>query len=230
MKDYLFFYTEQLPEPLSQEEMIYYFKLYKKEDQNARNKLILHNIRLVVFIVSKMNVTCDKKDLVSLGIIGLIKSIDTFDVDKNYHFSSYAKKCILSEIISYFRKNKKYQSDVSFEENFNKYFFENFDVSYKIPVFNPQLHIENQYLKKETFDEIRHLITFLKEKEQKIICMYFGINMERRYTQKEIATKLEMDQGNLSRKIMKILEKLKKLYIMHYLLDNYSSFNQKKIK
>ena len=109
--------TDILPEPLSKEEEDYYISLKEKGDLTAKDKLIEHNLRLVVFLAKKYeNTGVDLEDLVSIGSIGLIKGINTFSSSKNIKLATYASRCIDNEILMYLRKNKKVKCEVSIDQ------------------------------------------------------------------------------------------------------------------
>ena len=100
--------SDKLPEPLSKEEEVYYVERAMQGDNEARSKLIEHNLRLVVFLSKKYeNTNVDLEDLVSIGTIGLIKGINTYKLDKNIKLATYASRCIDNEILMFLRKNKK---------------------------------------------------------------------------------------------------------------------------
>ena len=110
--------TDKLPEPLSKEAEEFYLVMAQDGDVMAKDKLIEHNLRLVVFLAKKYeNVKVDLEDLVSIGTIGLIKAINTYSIDKNIKLATYASRCIDNEILMYLRKNKKISSEVSLEES-----------------------------------------------------------------------------------------------------------------
>ena len=110
--------TDKLPEPLSKEMEEYYLIRSTDGDITARDKLIEHNLRLVVFLAKKYeNTKVDLEDLVSIGTIGLIKGIKTYSMDKNIKLATYASRCIENEILMYLRKNKKIKTEVSFDES-----------------------------------------------------------------------------------------------------------------
>ena len=109
--------TDILPEPLSKEEEEYYIELKEKGDGHAKEKLIEHNLRLVVFLAKKYeNTGIDLEDLVSIGNIGLIKGINTYKSGKNIKLATYASRCIDNEILMYLRKNKKIKCEVSIDQ------------------------------------------------------------------------------------------------------------------
>ena len=110
--------SDILPEPLSKEEETNYVLLSMNGDEFARNKLIEHNLRLVVFLAKKYeNTMVDLEDLVSIGTIGLIKGVNTYKLDKNIKLATYASRCIDNEILMYLRKTKRRRSEVSFEDS-----------------------------------------------------------------------------------------------------------------
>ena len=110
--------TDILPEPLSKEEEEKYVDMFQNGDLKARDKLIEHNLRLVVYLSKKYeNTKVELEDLVSIGTIGLIKGINTYKNDKNIKLATYASRCIDNEILMYLRKNKKRQADVSLDES-----------------------------------------------------------------------------------------------------------------
>ena len=112
--------TDKLPPPLGKEEELAYLIKARQGDEEARNKLIEHNLRLVVFLAKKYeNTTYDIEDLVSIGSIGLIKGINTYKIDKNIKLATYASRCISNEILMFLRKNKRKKSEVSLEEALN---------------------------------------------------------------------------------------------------------------
>ena len=110
--------TDILPEPLSKEEEEKYVDMFQNGDLKARDKLIEHNLRLVVYLSKKYeNTKVELEDLVSIGTIGLIKGINTYKNDKNIKLATYASRCIDNEILMYLRKNKKRKADVSLDES-----------------------------------------------------------------------------------------------------------------
>ena len=110
--------TDMLPPPLSKEEEIMYVERSMDGDVDARNKLIEHNLRLVVFLAKRYeNTKVDLEDLVSIGTIGLIKGVNTYKLDKNIKLATYASRCIDNEILMYLRKTKKKRGEISFEDS-----------------------------------------------------------------------------------------------------------------
>ena len=110
--------TDKLPPPLTKEEEEYYLVMASDGDNFARDKLIEHNLRLVVFLAKKYeNTGVDLEDLVSIGTIGLMKGVKTFSMDKNIKLATYASRCIDNEILMYLRKNKRVKTEISFDES-----------------------------------------------------------------------------------------------------------------
>ncbi len=201
--------TDILPPPLSQEDELKYLILAKKGDQEARNKLIEHNLRLVVFLAKKYeNTGTDIEDLVSIGSIGLIKGINTYKIDKNIKLATYASRCISNEILMFLRKNKKRRTEISFEDALN------YDAE------GNELHLEDILGTEEdiVYKEFEHKIdkaslekelNILNEREKQIMTLRYGLNNTEEYTQKEVAEMLGISQSYISRIEKKVINKLK---------------------
>ena len=201
--------SDILPPPLEKEEEIECVIKCQQGDIDARNKLIEHNLRLVVFIAKKYETTLDTlEDLVSIGTIGLIKGINTYKIDKNIRLATYASRCISNEILMYLRKNKKRVGDVSFEEALsfdgegNELHLEdiigtNEDVTYK------------EYEKSVDVDILKERINELNERDKKIMVMRYGLYNTKEYTQKEVASILGISQSYISRIEKKVIKRLK---------------------
>ena len=201
--------SDVLPPPLDKEEELQLVIKCQQGDIDARNKLIEHNLRLVVFIAKKYETPLDTlEDLVSIGSIGLIKGINTYKIDKNIRLATYASRCISNEILMYLRKNKKRIGDVSFEEALsfdgegNELHLEDIigtpeDVTYK--EYERQTNIK---LLKETIDE-------LNNRDKQIMIMRYGLYNTKEYTQKEVASILGISQSYISRIEKKVIKRLK---------------------
>lgn len=216
--------------PLSKKEMIDAFIKYQNGDKSARTYLISHNIRLVYYLASKYKSTkYDIEELFSIGQIGLVRAVDTFDLSKEIHFATYASRCIVNEILMFLRRNKKYQNDVSLEtplsvdDKGNELSFQDF-------LSDPDTNIIENYEKGETIEEIRNLVFSLPEREREAIYLYFGFYGDKRYTQKEIAEKLNISQSYVSRLIGRILKKLKKQMVSSAKKTNNSPSIKSKAK
>ncbi|MBE6145592.1 MAG: RNA polymerase sporulation sigma factor SigK [Bacilli bacterium] len=201
--------NDVLPPPLEKEEEIEYVIKCQQGSIDARNILIEHNLRLVVFIAKKYETTLDTlEDLVSIGTIGLIKGINTYKIDKNIRLATYASRCISNEILMYLRKNKKRVSDVSFEEALsfdsegNELHLEdiigtNEDVTYK------------EYEKMTDIGVLKDRLEELNPRDKQIMVMRYGLYNTKEYTQKEVASILGISQSYISRIEKKVIKRLK---------------------
>ena len=211
ISDYVLFINsnEFLPPPLSKEEEEYYFKLYKNGDENAKNKIIEHNLRLVVYVAKKYEVnTSYFEDLVSIGCMGLIKAISTFDVDKNFKLATYASRCIENEILMHLRKTSKQKLEISIDEPLN------IDYDGNELLLGDILAIPEETVIDEIADDEQKKIMYkaieeLKPREKEIIKMRYGLDNGEEMTQKDVADKLKISQSYISRLEKKIIKKLK---------------------
>ena len=201
--------TDILPEPLSKEEEDYFVKLKEEGDVFAKEKLIEHNLRLVVFLAKKYeNTGVDLEDLVSIGSIGLIKGINTFSSDKNIKLATYCSRCIDNEILMYLRKNKKIKQEVSIDQ------------ALSLDGDGNELHLEDVIGTEKdeiarTIEEnddkqlILKEILSLKPRDREIMILRYGLLGQEELTQKEVAEKLHISQSYISRIEKKVIKKLK---------------------
>lgn len=198
-----------LPPPLSKEEEEKCFKEIALGIEEARNKLIIHNLRLVVYISKKFdNSGVPIEDLVSIGTIGLIKAVKTFCPDKKIKLATYASRCVENEILMYLRKIGNLKSEISIDEPLNV------DWDGNELLLSDILSTEEDSVSFgiESDDEIRILmecIEKLSDRDKKIIYLRFGLNSTKEYTQKEVADILGISQSYISRIEKKIIEQLK---------------------
>ena len=200
--------TDILPPPLSKEEELEEIIKSKQGDVIAKNKLIEHNLRLVVFLAKKYeNTNVDLEDLVSIGTIGLIKGINTYKMGKNIKLATYASRCIDNEILMFLRKNKKRKSEISFEDSLsydaegNELHLEDILGTDNNIVFDEfSLKVDKDLLKKE--------LVKLNDREKEIMTLRYGLNNNEEYTQKEVATILGISQSYISRIEKKVIKKL----------------------
>jgi len=201
--------TDILPEPFTREEEEYFVKLKEEGSIEAKEKLIEHNLRLVVFLAKKYeNTGVDLEDLVSIGSIGLIKGINTFSSSKNIKLATYASRCIDNEILMYLRKNKKIKAEISIDQALsldgegNELHLEDIigtdkdDVSKKIEVKDDKALMLNEILS-------------LKPRDREIMILRYGLLGSDEYTQKEVADKLGISQSYISRIEKKVIKRLK---------------------
>ncbi|MBR4619156.1 MAG: RNA polymerase sporulation sigma factor SigK [Bacilli bacterium] len=201
--------TDVLPEPLSKEEEEKYLELNEQGDSEAKDILIEHNLRLVVFLSKKYeNTGVDLEDLVSIGTIGLIKGINTFHRGKNIKLATYASRCIDNEILMYLRKNKRTKTEVSI------------DASLSYDAEGNELHLEDvlgtdddivtrpleeEDDKKLMIEEIKQL----SKRDRDIIILRYGLFGCQEKTQKEVADMLGISQSYISRIEKRVIKRLK---------------------
>lgn len=189
-----------LEKQLTKEETKENFIKYRNGEISAREKLILHNLRLVLYEVNNkfFSAPFDKDELVSVGMIGLIKAIDAFNLDKKIEFTTFAATCIDNEIKMYIRKNKKYLINESFDSIIDE------ETEFKLEkiLYDENADFVSKYEDKELKENIFKIIDSLSEIDSKIMKLNFGFYGER-YTQKEIATIINYSQSYISRIIKK---------------------------
>ena len=203
--------TDKLPPPLSKEEELSYVIKARNGDENARNILIEHNLRLVVFLAKKYeNTGYDLDDLVSIGSIGLIKGINTYKPDKNIKLATYASRCIANEILMFLRKNKKRKSEISFEDALN-YDNEGNELHLEDILGTEEDLVSKEYEEKVDKELLKEEIDKLKKRDKQIMIMRYGLNNTKEYTQKEVAQILGISQSYISRIEKKVIKNLKSI-------------------
>lgn len=203
--------TDILPPPLSKEEEDKLLELKENGNIKAKDKLIEHNLRLVVFLAKRYeNTKVDLEDLVSIASIGLIKGINTYKRGKNIKLATYCSRCIDNEILMYLRKNKKTKADISFEESLsfdsdgNELHLEDILGTEKDIVTKPLEEAYNKKLLKEELEK-------LDKRDKEIMYLRYGLNGKDELTQKEVAKKLNISQSYISRIEKKVIKKLKNI-------------------
>ena len=201
--------TDKLPEPLSKEAEEFYLVMAQDGDIMAKDKLIEHNLRLVVFLAKKYeNTKVDLEDLVSIGTIGLIKGVNTYKLDKNIKLATYASRCIDNEILMYLRKNKKRRGEISFEDSLsydsegNELHLEDILGTEKDIVTKG---IEEEHDKKVLYQEINKL----KKRDKQIMILRYGLFNTKEMTQKDVADLMGISQSYISRIEKKVIKKIK---------------------
>ena len=201
---------DALPEALSDQEEKDLLMRLECEEEWAKNKLIEHNLRLVIYIAKKFeNTDADLEDLISIGSVGLIKAINSYKADKNIKVATYASKCIENEILMHLRKISKYKREVSFDEPLNVDSEGNelnltdlIACDKEVPQENLESSAEKMTLWK--------IINKLPQREKEIMVMRFGLYGNEEKTQKEVADNMGISQSYISRLEKKILGRIKK--------------------
>lgn len=203
--------ADKLPEPLSKEDEIKYVELSMNGDILAREKLIEHNLRLVVFLSKKYeNTGVDLEDLVSIGTIGLIKGVNTYKLDKNIKLATYASRCIDNEILMFLRKNKKRKTEVSLEDSLS-YDAEGNELRLE-DILGTEDDIVTKGIEKESEKRIlRDEISKLNARDKQIMTLRYGLDNKTEMTQKEVADILGISQSYISRIEKKVIRRLQGL-------------------
>ncbi|WP_295088572.1 RNA polymerase sporulation sigma factor SigE [uncultured Ruminococcus sp.] len=202
--------SDTLPPPLSKEAEAEAFAQLASEDaEQARQSLIVHNLRLVVYIAKKFESTgIGIEDLISIGTIGLIKAVNTFCPEKNIKLATYASRCIENEILMFLRKSSQYRSEISIDEPLNI----DWDGNELLlsDVLGTDEDIVNRGIEAEAEKSVlRQAIDGLEPREKRIMQMRFGLLGGREKTQKEVADEIGISQSYISRLEKKIIRRLK---------------------
>lgn len=200
--------SEVLPPPLSAAEEADLMRRLQSGDGTVRTPLIERNLRLVVYIARKFeNTGIAVEDLVSIGTIGLIKAVNTFDPSKNIKLATYASRCIENEILMYLRRNSKTRAEVSFDEPLNT------DWDGNELLLSDVIGVESDIVRRIEEEVDKDLLGMamdrLSQREQRIVRLRFGLNNGRAKTQKEVADLLGISQSYISRLEKRILQKLR---------------------
>ncbi|RPF56073.1 RNA polymerase sporulation sigma factor SigE [Aquisalibacillus elongatus] len=202
--------SEALPPPLSKEEEKEMLDRVKEGDPKAKSKLIEHNLRLVVYIAKKFeNTGIHIEDLISIGSIGLIKAVNTFNPEKNIKLATYASRCIENEILMYLRRNNKRKTEISFDEPLNV------DWDGNELLLSDVLGTDENIITKDldlSVDKnlLKSALSTLNGREKQIMEMRFGLSGNKEQTQKDVAEQLGISQSYISRLEKKIIRRLKR--------------------
>ncbi|MCI5797504.1 MAG: RNA polymerase sporulation sigma factor SigE [Firmicutes bacterium] len=202
--------NEALPNPLDSEEEKILLEEMNKGNENAKVRLVEHNLRLVVYIAKKFESTgLDLEDLISIGAIGLIKAVQTYKFDKNIKLATYASRCIENEILMQLRKVSRTKAEVSIDEPLN------FDADGNELLLSDILYTEEDSVSKNLDLSVEKQLLWeaikrLNEREQEIMILRFGLAGKEERTQKEVADMMGISQSYISRIEKKILDRLKK--------------------
>lgn len=201
--------SDKLPEPLTKEEETDYIIKNMNGDKEAKNKLIEHNLRLVVFLAKKYeNTGVDLEDLVSIGTIGLIKGISTYKLDKNIKLATYASRCIENEILMFLRKNNKLRHEISLDEPLN------IDYDGNELLLSDIIGTDSDIVKNELEQSDQKTMFYeafkdLSKREKEILMFRYGLMNYDELTQKDVAKMMGISQSYISRLEKKIIKKLR---------------------
>ena len=201
--------SETLPPPLSKTEELEIMSRISIGDDRARELLIIHNLRLVVYIAKKFeSPSAGTEDLISIGTIGLIKAVNTFSPEKNIKLATYASRCIENEILMYLRKASQLKNEISIDEPLNTDYDGNELLLCDILGSDGNeinISLENEVEKALVLEAVSQL----KDRECSIMELRFGLNGKKEHTQKEVADKLGISQSYISRLEKKIIKQLR---------------------
>ena len=202
--------SDTLPPPLTKAEETRVIERIKNGDESGKDELIVHNLRLVVYIAKRFeSAGANLEDLISIGTIGLIKATNTFKPDKNIKLATYASRCIENEILMFLRKSSQLKNEVSIDEPLNTDWDGNelllCDVLGSEPdIVNRDIETEHEH------NQLLKSVSKLNDREKIIMEMRFGLNGRKEKTQREVADKLGISQSYISRLEKKTIKKLKK--------------------
>ncbi|GAJ99634.1 RNA polymerase sporulation-specific sigma factor [Geomicrobium sediminis] len=202
--------SEALPPPLSKEEEAELLEKLPNGDPEVRSRLIERNLRLVVYIARKFeNTGINIEDLISIGTIGLIKAVNTFNPEKKIKLATYASRCIENEILMYLRRNNKTRSEISFDEPLNV------DWDGNELLLSDVMGTEEDIITRDLEDKVdksllRRALTTLNPREKQIMELRFGLAGTKEKTQKDVADMLGISQSYISRLEKRIIRRLRK--------------------
>lgn len=202
--------ADTLPPPLGEKEEKIAYELLKAGDKKGKELLIVHNLRLVVYIAKKFESTgIGLEDLISIGTIGLIKSVNTYNPDKNIKLATYASRCIENEILMFLRKSNQYKNDISIDEPLN------IDWDGNELLLSDILGTDNDIVMRGIESEVERQLVLkeiekLSGREKTIMKMRFGIDSGHEMTQKQVADVVGISQSYISRLEKKILKRIKR--------------------
>ena len=199
-----------LPPPLKGEEERKVIEQAVLGNQKARDTLIEHNLRLVVYVAKRYDnsTNCPLEDLISIGTIGLVKAINTFKTDKNIKLATYASRCIENEILMYLRKNNKIRYEISLDEPLNIDYDGNELLLSDIVGTEDDL-VEQEMMKSDQRKLFYEALKDLNEREKEILILRYGLSNQDELTQKDVAKLLGISQSYISRLEKKIIKKLR---------------------
>lgn len=208
--------SDTLPPPLGKAEELAVMERIRSGDKRAREPLIVHNLRLVVYIAKKFeSPSAGTEDLISIGTIGLIKAVNTFSPEKNIKLATYASRCIENEILMFLRKSSQLKNEVSIDEPLNTDWDGNELLLCDILGSDAEeinQNLEHEMERRQVLQEVSRL----NARECRIMELRFGLNGNREHTQKQVAELLGISQSYISRLEKKIISQLKKTLEAQY--------------
>ena len=205
--------SDVLPPPLKGEEELSALEALEREEEGAKQRLVEHNLRLVVYIARRFeNTGICLEDLISIGTIGLIKAVGTYRLDKKIRLATYASRCIENEILMYIRKTANQKAEVSLDEPINM------DCDGNELLLSDILGTEEDMILRPLEEDVdrhvlRQALTQLPDRERELVRMRFGLDGRREQTQKEVAKQMGISQSYISRLEKRILLRLRKEFI-----------------
>ncbi len=223
--DEIFVSIDNLPEPLSNEETKELLIKAKNNDIESRNKLIEHNIKLVIYIVKKKfsYTEYSRKELVSIGINGIFKAIKNFDINKRINFSTYLTKAITTEILLYMRNDKINNKNIKSIYNPSKI---DEDILL-IDALSSNIDLENDYIDSEIYRYIDELVKSLPDKKRSVIELYYGFNDNDKMIQEEVGNKLNISKQYVNKILVESIEILKRKLISEGIIEIKSEKERK---
>lgn len=217
-----------LPTPFSKEEVYSYFKRMYEGNKEARDEIIKHNLRLVISESKKYESAFYEQDeIIAVGVIGLIKGVDTFDITKNYEFATYATRCINNEILMFIRRSKKHVNNESIEKILGT---DKDGNNFKIEdtICDENVNFVLDYENEECYKIIREVVMNLNDRDREVIMRYFGFINNETMTQKEIAKLLGLSQSYISRLVKSVVKKVSKELQQKEIIEIRTPIKQKK--
>ena len=205
--------SDVLPPPLKGEEELSALEALEREEEGAKQRLVEHNLRLVVYIARRFeNTGICLEDLISIGTIGLIKAVGTYRLDKKIRLATYASRCIENEILMYIRKTANQKAEVSLDEPINM------DCDGNELLLSDILGTEEDMILRPLEEDVdrrvlRQVLTQLPDRERELVRMRFGLDGRKEQTQKEVAKQMGISQSYISRLEKRILLRLRKEFI-----------------
>ena len=217
MRDF-FVNIDELPERLSKEETEQLFIKLANGDKSAKDELVAHNIRLLIYIVLKTygHTSHDKKELMSAGSIGLMNAVDSYDITKGNSFTTYAVRCILSQIALYFKRNRKHMDNYSLDKIIYTYNGSDFTLE---DTLADDIDIVDDFERVELYAKVRELVKTLPKRDQQMVMLRFGFYDDKPLTLDQIAAQFNVSKSFVSAVIIRSLKKINKQLIKTHAIE-----------